>query len=236
MSFKAHNNPNCFKCICKKDCVFNDLDLKTKKEWNNLKHSVSYKNGDFAFEEGKRPDRIFIVCNGRVKIFATDSNGQQLITWIHHPGKVFGHITLFMEANYDATAECMGKSVISTITRKAFKHLLDSHPKLSMLFLKQLSADIYAMQINLKDTAYKPAKEKIAGTLLKSISFKSKNTEYPTIHGLKRTEIAEITGLALETVVRALAAMEKNKIIKREVKCIKIINLAELKKMSETHK
>ncbi|MCG2724907.1 MAG: Crp/Fnr family transcriptional regulator [Elusimicrobia bacterium] len=235
MIFKNNKKIDCLKCIFQKNCVFNDLDLKTKIEWNSLKRAASCENGHLIYKEGEKPTDIFIVCGGRVKIFTTDSKGQQMITWIHHPGKTFGHISLFAENDYRCNAECMGKTIISAIDQKSFRYLLDSYPKLYMLFLKSISADICVMELNLKDTAYKPAKVKIANTLLKSISFKSKDTTYPTIYGLKRTEIAEITGLALETVVRALAAMEKNKIIKREAKYIKILNLAKLHKISDTH-
>jgi CRP-like cAMP-binding protein len=235
MNSKNTKNLDCFKCIFKKECIFNDLDAKTKKEWNNLKHTISCESGNLICKEKEEPTGIFVVCQGRVKIFTTDSRGQQMITWIRHPGKIAGHVSFFAETDYYGSAECMGKTTISKMDGKSFKKFLNAQPKLYHLLLKKLSTDIIELQENLKDTAYKPAKVKIANTLLKSISFKSKDTNSPTIHGLKRTEIAEITGLALETVVRALAALEKCKIIKREAKSIKILNLPELNKISDTH-
>ncbi|MEA3306432.1 MAG: Crp/Fnr family transcriptional regulator [Elusimicrobiota bacterium] len=235
MTSKKIKKLDCFKCMFKETCIFNDLDLTVKKEWNSLKKPLSCENRHLVYKEGEAPDNIFIVCAGRVKTITTDSTGQQMITWIRHPGKIFGHVAFFSDRPHYTDAECMGKTTVSAIAGKSFKKLLKSYPKLPLLFLKRLSNDVCAMQINLKDTAYKPAKVKIANTLLKSISFSSKDTASPTIHGLKRIEIAEITGLALETVVRALAAMEKSKIIKRETKSIKILDLAKLNKISDKY-
>ena len=235
MNSKSIKKLDCFKCMFKKTCIFSDLDAKTKKEWNKLKRSVSYENGHLAYKEHEEPKGFFMICQGRIKVFTTDSKGQQMITWIRHPGKAAAHIAFFAETDYRSSGECMGKTTVSFIDRKLFNQCLKSCPKLHHLFLKKLSNDILKLQGSLKDTAYKPAKVKIANTLLKFISFKSKNTNHPTIHGIKRTEIAEITGLALETVVRALAVMEKNKIIKREAKSIKILNLTGLNKISDTH-
>ncbi len=235
MNSKNTKKLDCFKCIFRKECIFNDLDAKTKKEWDSLKNTTTCESGSLICKENEKPTGIFIVCKGRVKIFTTDSRGQQMITWIRHPGKITGHVSFFAEENYYGSAECMGKTLVSEMDIKSFKKFLNAQPKLYHFLLKKLSQDLIELQGSLKDTAYKPAKVKIANTLLKSISFKSKDTNSPTIHGLKRTEIAEITGLALETVVRALAALEKSKIIKRETKSIKILNLPELNKISDTH-
>ena len=235
MNLKNTKQLDCFKCMFKKTCIFNDLDLKTQKLWTNLKLTTTCDSGHLAYKNGETPKGFFIVCGGRMKIFTTDSRGQQMINWIRHPGKVAGHIAFFAETDYCGSGECMGKTTVSFIDSKSFKTLLKSYPKLHHLFLQKLSKDVLKLQGSLKDTAYKSAKVKIANTLLNSISFKSKNTNSPTMYGIKRTEIAEITGLALETVVRALAAMEKKNIIKREAKSIKIINLPELNKISDTH-
>ncbi len=79
----------------------------------------------------------------------------------------------------------MGKTLVSEMDIKSFKKFLNAQPKLYHFLLKKLSQDLIELQGSLKDTAYKPAKVKIANTLLKSISFKSKDTNSPTIHGLK---------------------------------------------------
>ena len=128
----------------------------------------------------------------------------------------------------------MGPATISFINASALSKFLTSHPRAFPPLLHIITNELRTMQLKLKDTAYKPAKSKVALALINAISYRSKNTAAPAIHGLKRTEIAEITGLALETVVRALAELEKKKIIKRETKAIKILDYATLVKLTGT--
>ncbi len=176
------------------------------------------------------------MCAGRVKISSTDFQGQQLITWIRHPAEIFGHFALFSQKEFTCNAEAMGNTTISFIEGNAFKLFMDSFPGVYGLMLQKMAMENRAMQLKLKDTAYKPAKAKIAHTLIKHISFKTRNTPTPTIYGLKRTEIAELTGLALETVVRCLSDLEKKKIIKRAADHIKILDYESLQKISGQQK
>jgi CRP-like cAMP-binding protein len=155
-----------------------------------------------------------------------------MITWIRHPGEIFGHIALFSQNDYLCNGRTMGPTTISFIDAKTMNKFLNTYPRIYPLLLRMISGELRAVQLKLKNTAYKPAKSKVALALINAISYTSKNTAAPAIHGLKRTEIAEITGLALETVVRALAELEKKKIIRREVKAIKILNYTSLVKLS----
>ncbi|PIS47155.1 MAG: hypothetical protein COT17_04990 [Elusimicrobia bacterium CG08_land_8_20_14_0_20_51_18] len=226
----------CQGCKFKTACIFSELETGAQKEWQTLRNFKKFKDGQPIYAENENPTGVFIVCKGRVKIYSTDYLGQQLITWIRHPGEMFGHLALFSGNGYSCNAESMGEAFISLIAGPAFNKLMEKFPRISYLMLKKMSIENKAMQLKLKDTAYKPAKAKVAHTLAKHISYKSKNTETPTIYGVKRTEIAEITGLALETVVRILSDFEKKKMIERSPSHIKILDLQALLKISHQQK
>lgn len=232
MGFSKANTPNCYTCKFKSSCFFSLIEPPAQKFFNEIKLGGNFKNKDMVNRAGEKPSGLYIICKGRVKIYTTDAKGQQLITWVRHPGEVFGHISFFACKEYYCNAECMGETTLSFIDCKTLNNFLDRYPQISLVFLKLISTELMNFQIKLKDTAYKPAKSKIADTLIKSISFKTKNTPTPTIYGLKRTEIAKMTGLALETVVRTLQDMEKKNIIKRETTCIKIIDYNALSKIA----
>ncbi|GAB4031003.1 MAG: hypothetical protein Fur0012_07730 [Elusimicrobiota bacterium] len=230
--FGKENVPYCGNCKFKLDCIYSQLSQEAQKKWNEIRIASKFSDKEPIYTEGDRPEGIYVVCMGRVKISSTDFQGQQMITWIRHPAEIFGHIALFSEKEFHCNTESMRNSIISFIDRKKFQDLMDNHPGLALLMMKKMAIENRTMQLKLKDTAYKPAKSKIAHTLIKHISFKSRNTPNPTIYGLKRTEIAELTGLALETVVRTLSELEKKKIIKRSPSYIKILDYDSLCKIS----
>ncbi len=208
------------------------MEPAAQKVWNNIRSAAVFSTNHDIYAESQKPEGVFVICRGRAKVFTTDAKGQQLITWIRHPGEMFGHIALFSRKDYLCNGRTMGATTLSFVDNKTLNEFLNSFPKTYPLLLHTISNELRAIQLKLKDTAYKPAKSKVAMALIKAISYKSKNTSAPAIHGLKRTEIAEITGLALETVVRALAELEKKKVIKRETKAIKILDYNSLAKLA----
>ena len=222
-------------CRFKQNCFVVRLDAETQKEWNALKLGRKFTDEEEIYNECQQPLGIYTVCKGRAKIYSTDARGQQMINWIRHPGDTFGHIALFSENEYICNARTMGDTVLSFVDTKKLEHFLETHPKVYKIFLRKLANEMRGMQYKVKDTAYKPARSKVAKALITAVSFKSKNTSVPAIHGLKRTEIAEITGLALETVVRTLADLEKRNVIKRETKSIKILDYPTLVRIADPH-
>jgi len=231
-SFTKAAAPDCFSCQFKPTCFVSRMEPAAQKVWNNIRSAAVFSTNHDIYAESQKPEGVFVICRGRAKVFTTDAKGQQLITWIRHPGEMFGHIALFSRKDYLCNGRTMGATTLSFVDNKTLNEFLNSFPKTYPLLLHTISNELRAIQLKLKDTAYKPAKSKVAMALIKAISYKSKNTSAPAIHGLKRTEIAEITGLALETVVRALAELEKKKVIKRETKAIKILDYNSLAKLA----
>ena len=233
--FTKNLAPDCGVCRFKPNCFVNRLDPAAQKDWNALKLGRKFSAEEQIYAECQQPLGVYTVCKGRAKVFSTDAKGQQMITWIRHPGDTFGHIALFSENEYLCNAQAMGETLLSFVDTKKLEGFLNDHPKTYKIFLRKIANEMRGLQLKLKDTAYKPARSKVAKALIHAISFKSKNTTTPAIHGLKRTEIAEITGLALETVVRTLAELEKRHIIKRETKAIKILDYATLVRVADPH-
>jgi len=233
--FTKQQAPDCINCRFKPNCFVVRLDPETQTEWNALKLGRKFADEEEIYAECQKPLGIYTVCKGRAKVFSTDAKGQQMITWIRHPGDTFGHIALFSENEYFCNSRAMGDTILSYVETKKFEEFLNRHPKVYKIFLRKIANEMRALQLKLKDTAYKPARSKVAKALINAVSYKSKNTAAPAIHGLKRTEIAEITGLALETVVRTLADLEKRNVIKREIKAIKILDYPTLVRIADPH-
>ncbi|MHB0995927.1 MAG: Crp/Fnr family transcriptional regulator [Elusimicrobiales bacterium] len=233
--FTKQQAPDCMTCKFKANCFVVRLDAETQKEWNSLKLGRKFSDEEEIYAECQQPQGIYTVCKGRAKVYSTDARGQQMINWIRHPGDTFGHIALFSEKEYICNARTMGETILSFVDTKKLEEFMNRHPKVYTIFLRKIANEMRAMQYKVKDTAYKPARSKVAKALINAVSYKTKNTANPAIHGLKRTEIAEITGLALETVVRTLADLEKRSIIKREIKSIKILDYPTLVRISDPH-
>src|ERR1039458_2170035 len=70
------------------DSFFSGLSQSTLEEMNRIKHTSSYPEGAIVLMERQEGRGIYIVCQGRVKLMTTNSEGKTLIVKIAHPGEV----------------------------------------------------------------------------------------------------------------------------------------------------
>ncbi|MEF3280003.1 MAG: Crp/Fnr family transcriptional regulator [Elusimicrobiota bacterium] len=227
---------DCNNCKFSSNCLYSKIKLEqVRQKWNKYKRTCSYRNGDIIYNEGDVPTAIYNVCKGRVKISRSSASGENIIIWIKNPGSMFGYYSLCRNELHKSSSKSMGDTIISTFPKDFFVDLLKSDFEFTLEIIKGFCSDILYLQTRLSNMAYKTAEEKIASVLINHISFSTKNTKTPYVYNLKRTEISEIAGLRIETVVRTLQKFEKRKIIKREQNSIKILSIDDLLKISNTN-
>ncbi|MCX7641199.1 MAG: Crp/Fnr family transcriptional regulator [Elusimicrobiales bacterium] len=224
---------DCRRCIINDYCIFSKIKLEsTKKRWNELKRICFHKKGDIIFQEGEIPKSFFILCNGKIKIYKTSSNGNQMIINIRTPGSIFGYSCLCRNDIYTTSAKVSENSTIAIFPKEFWIDLLKRDFDFSIEIMKLMCSEIGYLQMRLAQIAYQTADEKVASVLINHIRFTTNTNKEPEIYGLKRSDIAEICGLRIETVVRTLQKFEEKKVIKRIGSNIKIINLQELIKIN----
>ncbi|MFA6584186.1 MAG: Crp/Fnr family transcriptional regulator [Elusimicrobiaceae bacterium] len=232
MSFTKKDVPDCEKCLSKVNCLYNFFDRAAQKTWRSLRSTCSFQDGEYLFNEGEIPPGLFIVCAGRVKIYKTSANGQQLISRIEQGGDLVGHIAFFAGGNFQSSGEVMGTSVVSLIDNALFLDFLRKHPDASVAVMRALALDVRAGDSRARDIAYKPARTRMADVIIKASTPETGKTPKFVVKGVKRRELAEMAGLTVETAVRILADFEKKKIIKRNGKEIMIMNKLTLDKIA----
>jgi CRP-like cAMP-binding protein len=232
MAFSKKYVPNCDLCRFQRDCIYNRFDLKTKKVWKGLRTSAYFHDGEFLFHEGEQLNGLYIVCQGRIKIYKTSPIGQQLIYRIQGPGDFAGHISLFAGGVLQASGEVMKDTIVSFIDSKNLMTFLNNHLNACLMLLQELALEVRAVDMQAYNIAYRPALERVADILNKKATQKSKGAKFK-LEGIKRKEIAELTGLTVETTVRILADFEKKKLIQRDGKEIVILDRQKLNKLTK---
>ena len=70
--------------------AFSTLDDVELGELASACKEITYRSGEFVFREGGRPDSLFIVSLGRVKVLKHSSRGKEHIVGFFGPGEMFG--------------------------------------------------------------------------------------------------------------------------------------------------
>jgi CRP-like cAMP-binding protein len=86
--------------------------------------------------------------------------------------------------------------------------------------MRELSRDVRRGENKARDIAFKPARGRLADTLLRMMTAKK---PYPVVAGIKRRDLAEMAGLTIETTVRLLKDFEERQILRKKEKDLLII-------------
>lgn len=178
----------------------------------------SYSKERTIFNEGEHADFYYQIKTGHVKMFNLTEDGKEFVQGFFEEGNSFGEPPLFGASKYPATAQTLEASEIYLLAKSSFFDLLKSHPDLHLNFTQMICKRmIYKAKIAREMSIYPPEHRIL--TLLHHLKTNAKiETDFEV--PLTRQQISELTGLRVETVIRAIKKLEKLKalaIIDRKV-------------------
>lgn len=231
MAYSKRDAPNCDWCPHKKTCFYELLGTKeSKKAWREIRLANPFKRGEVIFHEGAMPQGVYVVCTGKAKVYKSSRTGQQLTTRVESPGDLIGHVTLLSEEGaYTATGEALEPSVVSMIDKPTFYAFLAKYPPASAALLKELARDVRRGENKARDIAFKPARGRLADTLIRMMVAKK---PYPVVAGIKRRDLAEMAGLTIETTVRLLKDFEERDVLRKKEKDLLILSEERLRALA----
>ncbi len=227
----------CEVCRAKGECFFSDLKDQSLEEFRDARITNVYKKRQVIFYEGHRPHGVFLVCSGRVKVYKSDHKGHQLTVRVAAPGDILGYRALMAGEAYSATAEALDDSSLAYIDEARFKAVLARHQVLALRMLTQLARDVRGAEDKARDMAMKSSRERLAELLLMLKATRLPAAK-PERNGavLKipytRQDLAELAGLAQETVIRLLTELEEQKVISLNGRQLTILNEGALSKQA----
>ncbi|MDQ1803489.1 Crp/Fnr family transcriptional regulator [Chryseobacterium sp. CKR4-1] len=176
----------------------------------------TYKRGELIFREGDHALYYFQIVDGKVKLNNYNEEGKEFIQNILGKNQSFGDPLLFLDKLYPTNATALTSTQIIRISKESFLKLLEKNPDLSLMMNACLSQRLYYKILMTQYMAYQNPVFRLKGLMeyLKSYSENDCQFEFPI--ELTRQQIANLTGLRVETVIRTLKKMEKENSIKIE--------------------
>lgn len=163
--------------------------------------------GEIIFQEGSSCHFYYQLVSGTVRWVNVDEEGNEYIQTLIDPGECFGEIPLFDEGPYAATAIAEEDSVLIRLHRSSFTQLLKDSPEIHFSFTRLLAKRVRFKFLLIKSLALYAPEARIAA-LINYLKAENKNF-CPKCNQLKltRQQIADMTGLRVETVIRAMRHM-----------------------------
>lgn len=177
-----------------------------------LTWGATYKKLDPAeivFREGDHCQFYYQLVSGRVRWMNIDENGKEFIQTMIDPGESFGELPLFDGEPYAATAIADEPSLLIRLCKSSFLQLLKDYPDIHFDFSCLLSKRARYKFLLIKTLANQIPEIRISALLQ---YFKKEHKHIcPACNQLQltRQEIADMTGLRVETVIRSIRLMHE---------------------------
>jgi CRP/FNR family transcriptional regulator len=210
----VHNN--CVECDVRAERIFCDMSKEAVVTLDTIKFTGIYPKGSLLFVEGEEPRGVFILCNGRVKLTTSSTEGKTLIVKVAEVGEVLGASATILGKPYEVSAETLEPSQMNFIKRDDFLKFLNSHVDACIHTAQQLSHKYQSAQREIRSLGLsQTTSEKLARLLLDWSATSGEETLKGTrlVVLLTHEEIAQMIGTTRETVTRILSDFKKRHII-----------------------
>ncbi|HBK71936.1 MAG TPA: Crp/Fnr family transcriptional regulator [Flavobacteriaceae bacterium] len=180
----------------------------------------TYKKGDFIFQKGNKATKYYQIISGEIKMNNYNDDGKEFIQGIFKEGKSFGEPPLFIDRIYPSNAQVIKEAIILELPIESFDKLI-LNPEICLEIVKTFSKRLYYKSLVATEMSYEDPEHRILSVLdyFKTYTNKKKSNKLYKID-FTRQELASLTGLRVETVIRAIKSLENKgsiKIIDRKV-------------------
>ncbi len=132
------------------------------------KHAVtrSYPKNTVIINEGDHSDSLYVIQQGRVKVYLSDEQGKEVVLNSQGPGEYFGELALLDDAARSASVITLERCTFCILTKDVFHTLLADNPRIAISLIKDLAGRVRLLTDNVKSLALLDVYGRVAKTLL----------------------------------------------------------------------
>jgi CRP/FNR family cyclic AMP-dependent transcriptional regulator len=193
--------------------------IETAKQTGNVplisddREVAEFKKKHILYVEGHRPHSIFYLVSGKIKGYKSNDDGKDFIGNIYTAGDFFGYAPVLENITYTETTEVLEDAEVMLIPKDDFISLLTNDTQVAKQFIQLLSKNIIEKEEALVNMAYNSLRKKVAFGLIQVLEIYRKDKNDKEVLELSRENLAQVTGVATESLIRTLADFKSENLI-----------------------
>ncbi|HMI02431.1 MAG TPA: Crp/Fnr family transcriptional regulator [Pedobacter sp.] len=167
---------------------------------DNHYKTTMYKKGEVIYHAHTMPRSVYFIKSGRVRMVTVNDEGKEFIQGLFKTGEYFGEPALLLNKKYLADTIATQDTEIIAVNRTQFLQLLEEHREFSMDLIRTMSSRLFYKSMMLEELANEQADHRISTLLNYLLGDLQPGEELK----LTRQQLADMSGLRVETVIRAI--------------------------------
>lgn len=183
-----------------------------------------------VFEEGERSKGLWVLTAGRVRLHHLMADGRQHVAGFRAPTTALDLSSALDGRPYIATATTMEESELVFVPRVLLQELGRLYPITVRNAIDLLCLEVRQRDITTAIAALKDARGRISCALLQlSLQFGRRCGNALRIdYRLTRQDIADRSGVTVETAIRVMSEMQQRGVIHTEAQIIEILDISQI--------
>ncbi len=227
---------HCQKCSLYQLCLPMGLE---EGDLNKLDQIIQRRRpvekGEFLYRIGDPFSAVYAIRAGSLKTFTTNQEGHEQIIGFHLPGELLGMDAISREI-HTCSAQALETVSVCEIPFERLESLSHEIPGLQHHLLSLMSEELQHEHCHLAVLAKATVESRLASFLTQlSERFKARGfsaTEFNL--SMSRNDIANLLGMAVETISRLFTQFQDQGLLKVERKHVHILDSASLHAMANT--
>jgi CRP/FNR family transcriptional regulator len=184
------------------------------------------------FAEGQPCDGLWILGAGRVRLYHSAPDGRQQVVSFRAPPAVLELVPALDGDRFTATATTFEESTLVFLPRIALVPLARLHPVTAGNVIRQLCLELRQRDISAAVTGMKHARGRITCAILqlaRQYGVPVGHVGFRIAYRLTRQDIADRSGVTLETAIRVLSDLQRQGVIRTQSQIIEIVDMQGLR-------
>jgi len=161
----------------------------------------SYPKNTILINEGDIGDSLFIVVSGRVKVYASNQAGREVVIAFHGPGEYVGEMSLDGSPR-SASVITLEPTTCALVNRASFREFILAHPDFALHLIERLIQRVRLTTENVKSLALSDVYGRLVKLLLALAVEHDGKLVVP--EKLTQQDIAERVGASRDMISRLL--------------------------------
>ena len=182
------------------------------------------------FREGERASGMYIVLEGVVKVIRISPEGRETILHLVRHGNTIGEAAVFQQGTFPSTAVAVSPVRLLFLQAETVVRMVTENPGLALRMLAVLSLRLRMFSHKVAAQGQGGAARRLAAYLLHRTQIEGKADIQL---GVSREVLANLLGLARETLSRQLSSLADRGVVELSGKRILVLDEAALRQIIE---